>query len=308
MSSVLCFVENPGTISQRNLNKAKLNANYRQALRSLHIKLENGILIYCEPIAGSESYARLQLVPTIFWNIIFVDFHSNPIGGHLNVSCTLHCIHLWFYWPGMFLYIKKMCASCPGTLLYNFPIKASFLVLHIDGYQADKELGFKGSLHYLVACCGMCTFATMEPVSTANATTYASAIMKIMLRFGFCHTCVLDKDSNFYGMCRKALDLLKVNCHVLSDGNHNPMIVERLNRYPNAGLCIMSNERDSTLIALEAILLLIYAWNSCLSPALTSLGVWLPSAANLPSQLTFPQGSMPSCIQRQAPLNPIPGN
>jgi hypothetical protein len=271
LSSALCFVENLGTISQRNLNKAKLNANYCQALRSSDIKLENRILIYCEPIARSEYYARLQLVPTIFQNIIFVAFHSNLIGGHLNVSRTLHHIRLRFYWPGMFLYIKKMCASCPGCavanpthgeskeLLYNFPIKALFLVLHINGYQAGKESGFEGSLHYLVACCGMCTFVAMEPVSTTNATTYASAIMKIMLRFGFCH----NKDSKFYGVCCKALDFLKVNHHVLSGGNH---IVECLNPYLNAGLRIMTNERNSTCIALEAILLLINAWNLCPVP------------------------------------------
>jgi hypothetical protein len=86
----------------------------------------------------------------------------------------------------------------------------------------------------------MCKFAAMELVLTANATTYTSAIMKIMLQFGFCHTCILDNDSKFYGMCRKALDLLKVNNHVLSGGNHNLMIVKHLNRYLNAGLYIMT--------------------------------------------------------------------
>jgi hypothetical protein len=150
--------------------------------------------------------------------------------------------------------------------MYNFPIEAPFLVLHIDGYQAGKETGFEGSSHYLIACCGMCTFATMEPITNANAASYASAIMKIILRFGFCHTCVLDKASKFFGVCREALDLLKIDCHVLSGGNHNPMIVERLNRYLNEGLRIMTNERDSNRIALEAILLLIYAWNSCPVP------------------------------------------
>jgi hypothetical protein len=238
-------------------------------------QVENGILIYWKPIAGSEPYAHLQLVPTIFQNIIFVAFHSNPIGGHLNVSCTLHCIRLQFCWPGMFSYIEKMCASCPccalanltrgklKELLYNFPIEALFLVLHIDWYQAGKESGFKGSSHYLVACWGMCTFAAMKPVLTANTTTYASAIMKIMLQFGFCHTCVLDKDSKFYGVCHKDLDLLKVNRHVFSSGNHNPIIVEHLNCYLNAGLRIMTNERDSTCVALKAILLLIDAWSLC---------------------------------------------
>jgi hypothetical protein len=141
------------------------------------------------------------------------------------------------------------------------------MVLHVDGYQAGKESGFEGSSHYFVACCGMCTFAAMEPITNANPTTYASGIMKIILRYGFCHTVVLDKDRKFFGVCREALNLLNINCHVLSGGNHNPMIVERINRYLlNQGLCIMCNERDSNRVALEAILLLIYAWNSCPVP------------------------------------------
>jgi hypothetical protein len=103
------------------------------------------------------------------------------------------------------------------------------MVLHIDGYQAGKESGFEGSSHYLIACCGMRTFAAMEAITNANATSYATAIMKIILRFGFCHTCILDKDSKFFGMCREALSLLQINCQVLSGGNHYPMLAEWLN-------------------------------------------------------------------------------
>jgi hypothetical protein len=77
---------------------------------------------------------------------------------------------------------------------------------------------------------------------------------------------VLDKDSKFFGVCREALDLLQINCHVLSGSNHNPMLVERINQYLNKGLQVMCNERDSIRIALEAILLLLYAWNSCPIP------------------------------------------
>jgi hypothetical protein len=90
--------------------------------------------------------------------------------------------------------------------------------------------------------------------------------MKIQLRYGFCHTVVLDRDSKFFGVCRAALDLLQINCHVLSGNNHNPMIVERVNQYLTKGLKIMTNERDSVRIALEAILLLLYALNSCPIP------------------------------------------
>ncbi len=279
-ATIIGFVQNPGTITTKSLEAAKLSATYRTALRQLQIVLEDDILILQEPIAGSESYARLQLVPSHFRNIIFVAFHSNPLGAHFNATRTLHRIRLRYYWLGMWRYITCMCKACPGCaltnpthgrlceLIYSFPIEAPMMVLHIDGYQAGKESRFKGSMHYLVVCCGMCTFAAMEPILNANSTTYVSVIMKIILRYGFCHTIVLDKDSNFFGVCRKALDLLKINCHVLSGGNHNPMLVERINHYLNQGLRIMCNECDSNRVALEAILLLIYAWNACPVPGM----------------------------------------
>ena len=74
----------------------------------------------------------------------------------------------------------------------------------------------------------MGTFGALEPVTGANATTFTSAIMKIQLRYAFCHTIVLDKDSKFFGVCREALDLLKINCHILSGNNHNPMLAKRI--------------------------------------------------------------------------------
>ena len=141
----------------------------------------------------------------------------------------------------MYSYIKRMCNACPGCalanptksksseLVYNFPIKAPFLVLFIDAYSAGKHSSFDGSEVYLVACCGMTGFASMEPIQHANSKNFASGIMKIQLRYGFCHTVVLDKDSKFFGVCCEALDLLQINCHVLSGDNHNPMIVESVN-------------------------------------------------------------------------------
>jgi hypothetical protein len=73
---------------------------------------------------------------------------------------------------------------------------------------------------------------------------------------------MLNKDSKFFGTCSEALDLLKIDRHVLSGANHNPMLVKRVNRYLTKGLKIMCNKRNSVRVALEAILLLLYAWNS----------------------------------------------
>jgi hypothetical protein len=122
--------------------------------------------------------------------------------------------------------------------------------MHFNAYLAGKHSGFEGSKVYLIGCCGMCGFACVEAVSNPTATRFASAIMKILLLYSFCHTSVLDKDSKFFGVCCKALDLLKINCHVLSGGNHNPMLVECVNLYINKGLKIMTNEQESIQFAL----------------------------------------------------------
>lgn len=236
------------------------------------------MLIYREPLVGGESYTRLQLVPRTLRNIVFVAFHTNPIGGHFNAARTFHRIRLRFYWPNMYKYIDRMCRACPGCVLanrtksksaelvYNFPIEAPFLVLHVDIYVAGKFAGFEGCTVFLIACCGMCSFACMEPVNLANAESFASALMKIQLRFGLCHTVVLDKDSKFLGVFKESLELLQIHYHILSGDNHNPMMVERINRYLNKGLKIMTNERGSVRVAMESILLLLYAWNSCPIP------------------------------------------
>ncbi len=205
-------------------------------------------------------------------------FHSNAIGEHLNAYRTLHNIRLRYFWPGMYSYIKQMCNACPGCalanpiksklseLVYNFPIKAPFLVLFVDASSVGKQSSFNGSKVYLIACCGMSGFASMEPIEHANSKNFASGIMKIQLRYGFCHTVVLNKDSKFFDVCRKVINLLHINCHVISGNNHNPMIVVQVNRYFMKGLKIMTNKRNSVRVALEAILLLLYAWNSCPIP------------------------------------------
>ncbi len=164
-----------------------------------------------------------------------------------------------------------MCQACPGCalsnphcgksseLVYNYPIEALFLVMHFDACIAGKHAGFEGSDVYLIGCCGTCSFACMEPINNPSSTTFASAIMRIILRYGFCHTEVLNKDSKFFGVCREALDLLQINCHVLLGANHNPMLVKWVNWYLYKGLSVMCNERHSVQVALEAILLLLYA-------------------------------------------------
>jgi hypothetical protein len=109
------------------------------------------MIILREPIVGSDSYTCLQVVPCELYNIIFVAFHTSPIGAHQNAYRTLHHIRLRFYWPLINAYVKRMCNACPSCalsnptrgksseLVYGFPIEAPFLVMHFDAYSAGKN-------------------------------------------------------------------------------------------------------------------------------------------------------------------------
>ncbi len=121
------------------------------------------MLIHRKPIRMGSSYTCLQLVWAEFYHIIFIAFHANAFGGHLNAYHTLHCICLRYYWLGMFSYIKRMCSTCPGCVLanptkskssksvYNFPIEVPFLVLFVDAYSAGKHSSCDGFETYLAA-------------------------------------------------------------------------------------------------------------------------------------------------------------
>ncbi len=64
-----------------------------------------------------------------------------------------------------------------------------------------------------------------NPSSMLTSKSLHQNSWKVQLCYGFYHhTVVLDKDSKFFGVCRKALNLLHIDCHVLSGNNHNPRI------------------------------------------------------------------------------------
>jgi hypothetical protein len=93
LSKTRDIVNNPSTLNNKSL--AGINYNYHAALRQSLIVIKDDILIYREPLAGVGSYTRLQLVPLEFRNILFIAFHANPIGSHLNAYRTLHRLCLW---------------------------------------------------------------------------------------------------------------------------------------------------------------------------------------------------------------------
>ena len=274
---IMDMIANPSLVTKANLSQ--IHSSFRMPLRQQLLVMEQGMIIYREPLGfGSTTYCKLRLVPSSLQNIVFIAFHANPIGGHLSHVRTHLAIRMRFYWPNMFKYCKDMCAKCPACalankttrraseLVYGFPVTAPFSVLHADGFHAGKIANYEGDDMYLVVVCGMTSFGVMESVHKSDAKGFAAALMRVLLRFGLCHTLVIDKASSFFGVFRQVVDLLNLNCHVISGENHDAMLCERLNRYLVKSLKVMTNERQSVRIAAEAILLALYAWNSAPIP------------------------------------------
>ena len=66
-------------------------------------------------------------------------------------------------------------------------------VIHVDGFTVGASINYTGDKGFLIAACGMCTFALAETVPESNLITYAQALSMIMLCFGLAHTIVLEK-------------------------------------------------------------------------------------------------------------------
>ena len=86
-------------------------------------------------------------------------------------------------------------------------------VLHTDGYTVGVNIYFAGDKDFLVAACGMSTFAVAEPGPNHSAMVYAHALLMIMLRFGLVHTIVLNADKKFYNTFQQMCKLLHLNVH-----------------------------------------------------------------------------------------------
>ena len=82
---------------------------------------------------------------------------------------------------------------------------APMRVLFVDIYATGSEFNFEGTKHHLIAACGMTSFAICEPTAEQNTASFAAALMKIWLRFGFSSTIVVDKDSKFWALLQLPL-------------------------------------------------------------------------------------------------------
>eukprot|EP00956_Cyclotella_meneghiniana_P008386 scaffold11286_cov51-Cyclotella_meneghiniana.AAC.2 len=196
---ILGMIKNPSLMTNENMQR--IHYVYRDYLRYSQImKDEKGMLYIRSSLQGSDDMVDLQIVPASLKNVVVIAFHANPIGGHFNAWRTFARIKLRFFWPPrMYSYITNLVSRCAGCrlsnptirqsaeLVYRFPVDSPMTGLHIDNYKAGALKTHDGIQSYICVACDMTGFGALEGATIENAETFAAALMKIMLRYGFCH-------------------------------------------------------------------------------------------------------------------------
>ena len=272
MLIIMC--RDPSAITSDHLNT--IHPVYRAPIRASAIKWSNQRLILSEPVSQSTKIVRLTIVPSDLRHHIFASFHSNPLGGHLSLYCTLHRIRLRYHWPQMYKYIKQnidSCAACllknstarpASELLYTFPLSAPFMTVHADAWVPGKITSHGGYIGLMIVVCHMTGFAAIQPMKVMDSSSFANAVYSILLRYGLSQLVITDPDSKFKGNFKEAFNTtLKIDHHMSARGNHNAILVERFNRYLNSGLRVFAGDRDTNSVFVEGAETLTYAWNSC---------------------------------------------
>ena len=103
---------------------------------------------------------KLKVAPETLNNIIFIAFHENTIGYHLTFYQTIHRIWLWYLWPQISSYLKRMIRKCPGYYrgnstykqpsksVYALSIDAPFKIVNSDIYIWQENIKVMAGINH----------------------------------------------------------------------------------------------------------------------------------------------------------------
>ena len=129
MTNLLLEIVSSPAMGQSQPVLQKLDYIYRQPARQGNFIIRDRILYMKEIFQDDDKYVELQIFPQSLRNIIFVAFHGNPIGGHLNAYRTYHRVRQRYFWPGMFQYIG--CVRLALAVVYLISQKTGQRTLFI---------------------------------------------------------------------------------------------------------------------------------------------------------------------------------
>eukprot|EP00978_Attheya_sp_CCMP212_P008208 scaffold19187_cov69-Attheya_sp.AAC.2 len=133
--------------------------------------------------------------------------------------------------------------------------------------------------------CDMTQFVVVVPVQQTTTAYLARMFMEhVLMKFGVCAIVVVDEGSTFNPAFVDMCACLKLRCHVCARGNHKAVGVEHFHKFLNRAVTIVSNDRGTPAVFVEASVTAAYAWNASLIDG-TEIVCSIPAIGH---QLKFP--------------------
>ena len=104
MTKLLLEIAANPSLGDSQAHVQPLDHIYRQPARQGNFSVRDRVLYTKEIFKDDDRFVDLRIVPSSMRNIIFIAFHENPIGGHLNSFRTYHRIRQRYF-----------CHECSNT-------------------------------------------------------------------------------------------------------------------------------------------------------------------------------------------------
>lgn len=186
-------------------------------------RLENGIL-YRNCALRNDPENWLIVVPTGKRENVLQDAHDDPMSAHGGYAKTLDKIKRRFYWPRMYVDVKKYVGNCdvckaskPTNVVQTAPmgrfkeVSRPWQMLHMD-FIGPLPRSKGGYCYIFVVVDAMSKFVHIHPLRTATSKAIIRFLEdRIFLTFGVPETIISDNGSQFISTeFRKFLEKYKV--------------------------------------------------------------------------------------------------
>ena len=197
----------------QKIESLSVSRAYRPFLRDGRIKPLKGRLIALTPLASSNEFLSLTIVPESLSQLIFQAYHCSGVGGHMRSYKTLLILRLRFFWPKMKTNIFACVQQCSGCipangtrrentgLVLSWPLASPFAIISVNLWSPDRTTTSSGYKYLMNAMCDMTQFVISIPTKNTTAAYLVRLFMEhVFLKFGSCAVVVFDDGSTFRGL------------------------------------------------------------------------------------------------------------
>ena len=260
------------------------NQAYYDELKHHRLEWENGCLYRYEVSKRvSMQQIRVRVVPRELRDVILAACHASPFSGHSSEQKTLWRCQTHYWWPQLRKDVRDACKGCAhcnasnitsheaSIQLKSVTATVPFDIMCFDFWKPGDDSTIPsptdgGGPPIKAMLTGICVMTSFVATGEVFALTAEESARVIMTRFfcvyGMPKLIIIDQDSAFKDILISTCQLLQVNYHPVTKGNHKAILCERFHRYLNKVERIHAADCETLSQWYKGHAFAAYAWNA----------------------------------------------